>query len=147
MTNKPHIMKEIPDKWIRGFSVFFASIALCAFVFIPTQDQVKPWDIPAEYKSMKNPYAGDESLAKVGKALYGKHCKSCHGAEGLGDGTKAGELETYPGDLTSDEYKEQAAGVKYFKSFIGRDEMPNYEKKILDEEDRWAVINYVDSLE
>lgn len=140
-------MKEIPAKLIQRLSVFFASIALFAFVIIPTQDQVKPWNIPSEYKSMKNPYAGDESLAKVGKALYGKHCKSCHGAEGLGDGSKAGELETYPGDFTSIEFEKQAAGVKYFKSFIGRDEMPNYEKKILDEEDRWAVIIYIDSLE
>ena len=48
---------------------------------------------------------------------------------------------------TSDEYKEQSDGLKYFKSFIGRDEMPNYEKKILDDEDRWAVIIYIETLE
>jgi mono/diheme cytochrome c family protein len=37
---------------------------------------------------MKNPHAGDQSLEKVGKMLYAKHCKSCHGNVGLGDGLK-----------------------------------------------------------
>lgn len=140
-------MKIIGTKLFLGVCVFFAGIVLSAFIVIPAQDEGEPWDIPDEYKTIENPYADDASLNKIGKNLYAKHCKSCHGADGLGDGPKADELETYPGDLTSDEYKEQAEGVKYFKSFIGRDEMPNYEKKILDDEDRWAVIMYVDLLE
>jgi hypothetical protein len=31
-------------------------------------------------------------------------------------------------------------------SFIGRDEMPNFEKKIPDVADRWAVIGFIRTL-
>ncbi|OYT17049.1 MAG: cytochrome C [Bacteroidetes bacterium 4572_77] len=117
--------------------------------FVAPQDQKigGTWDIPAKYLKMENSYADDASLLKVGKMLYSKHCKSCHGSEGLGDGNKADQLETNPGDFTSDEFKEQSDGKLYFKSFIGRDEMPNFEKKIPDEEDQWAVIMYIRTME
>jgi len=29
---------------------------------------------------------------------------------------------------------------------FGREEMPNFEKKILDESERWSVVNYLGSL-
>ena len=140
-------MKVIGTKLFLAVGVFLTSIVLWGFSVEQDKDKGEPWDIPDEYISMENPYAEDASLEKIGKALYAKHCKSCHGADGLGDGPKAGELETYPGDLTSDEFKEQAPGIKYYKSFIGRSEMPNYEKKIRDDEDRWAVINYINLLD
>ena len=129
------------------FAVVVLGAAFLAFVSPQDQKVGGPWDIPAKYKEMKNPYAGDKSLTKVGKGLYIKHCKSCHGAEGLGDGTKAAALKTYPGDFTDPDFKEQPAGELYFKSIIGRDEMPNFEKKIPDDEDQWAVIMYMLTLE
>ena len=48
------------------------------------------------------PYTDDASLEKIGKMLYAKHCKSCHGDDGLGDSFKSPELETYSGDFTSE---------------------------------------------
>jgi mono/diheme cytochrome c family protein len=116
--------------------------------FVIPQDQKKggPWEVPAEYKNMENPYADDASLVKIGKMLYNKHCKSCHGSLGLGDGPKAKQLETFCGDFSTDAFQSQTDGELYYKSFIGRDEMPNFEKKITDEEDRWAVINFIRTL-
>lgn len=117
---------------------------LSAFALVP-QDK-KPWEIPSKYKSMKNPYTDDlEDLVDYGADLYSKHCASCHGDDGIGDGSKADELKTYPGDFTSDEFKAYSDGEMYYMSIIGRDEMPNYEKKITDEEGRWAVIEYIKS--
>jgi mono/diheme cytochrome c family protein len=109
------------------------------------QDQKKggPWDIPEKYLEMTNPYADDASLVKIGKMLYSKHCKSCHGNKGLGDGPKAKNLETFPGDFSTEEFHNLSDGELYYMSIIGRDEMPNYEDKIPDEEDRWSVINYM----
>ena len=75
-----------------------------------------------------------------------KHCKSCHGSKGLGDGSKAAQLETLAGDFSLDSFKENSDGALFYMSFIGRDEMPNFEKKISDDEDRWAIINYVRTL-
>ncbi len=127
--------------------ILIFSIAFMAFIIPQDQETGGPWDIPTKYLKMDNPYSDDASLLKVGKMLYSKHCKSCHGSEGLGDGKKADQLETNPGDFTSDEFKEQIDGKLYYKSFIGRDEMPNFEKKIPDNEDQWAVIMYMKELE
>jgi mono/diheme cytochrome c family protein len=106
-----------------------------------------PWTIPAKYKSMKSTIkAGDASINSTGKELYNKHCKSCHGAKGLGDGPKAANLKTGTGDFSSKKFQDQADGDIYYQSFVGRDEMPNFEKKILDESDRWAVVYFMRTL-
>lgn len=103
-----------------------------------------PWDIPTKYLKMENPTdPSDSEGITIGRQLYSKHCKSCHGKEGKGDGTKAAELKTSCGDFTTDAFKASKDGELYFKSIIGRDEMPNFEKKIPSEEDRWLVINYM----
>ncbi len=117
-------------------------IGLLAF----TSPSADDWDVPANYKSMTNKYADDGDSDGIGEDLYKQHCRSCHGKEGYGDGTKAAELETEMRDLTSAEVQSQSDGVLYYKSIIGRDEMPNFEKKIKGEEDRWMVINYLRSL-
>lgn len=119
--------------------------SLVLFSFVNNTQENDPWDIPAKYKKMKNPTTPDDETNKIGKSLYKKHCASCHGKNGEGDGKKADELDTPMPDLTTKKYKEQLPGVKYYQSFIGRDEMPNYEKKIPDEEDRWFLINYIDT--
>jgi mono/diheme cytochrome c family protein len=112
--------------------------------FLIPQDQKKggPWDIPPKYQTIENPHA-DEDPGSVAKMLWSKHCKSCHGSKGLGDGPKAKQLETFPGDFSTETFKNQSDGVIYYKSYIGRDEMPNYEKKITEEEDRWLLVNYM----
>jgi len=63
------------------------------------QGKNKPWVVPEKSKTLKNPVKSDEASLTVGKALYTKHCKSCHGAKGLGDGPKSKELETPTGDF------------------------------------------------
>ena len=95
---------------------------------------------------MKNTFKDDASLMKVGKMLYTKHCKSCHGGKGEGNGPKAKSMKTAIRSLKMAEVQAQSDGVLYYQSFIGRDEMPNYEKKITDDEDRWAIINYLRTL-
>lgn len=120
-----------------------AIIFLMAFTFPQDQKEGKPWDIPEKYKKMENPHKGDKRSVRIGKMLYSKNCKSCHGSEGAGDGPRARQLEPHPNDFRTEEFQEQKAGVLYYKSFIGRGEMPNFEKEIPVEEDRWAIINYM----
>ena len=118
------------------------SIGLVAFT---SPQNVDDWDVPAKYKSMENKYAGEDEDG-IGEDLYKQHCRSCHGKEGYGDGSKAKELETEMRDLTSEEVQSQNDGELFYKSIIGRDEMPSFEKKIRSEEDRWMVINYLRSI-
>lgn len=123
---------------------FFTAVLFITANIAMAQKAGGPWTIPAKYKTMKSTVkAGDASINTVGKDLYNKHCKSCHGAKGLGDGPKSASLKTLVPSFAEKKFKAQADGDVYFQSMVGRDEMPNFEKKITDEADRWAVIAYV----
>lgn len=130
-------------------TIKLAAIFCIAIVFVTAnmamaQKDGGPWTVQAKYKSMKTTVkAGDASINSVGKTEFNKHCKSCHGSKGLGDGPKAANLKTSTGDFSSAKFQAYSDGELYYMSFIGRDEMPNFEKKILDEADRWAVIGYI----
>lgn len=129
---------------MKTFKIFIlVAIALLAFSFTIQQKKAGPWEIPAKYKKMENPLANDKASINKGKMVYMKHCRSCHGNTGLGDGPKAARLKTFPGDFTSAEFQAQSDGELFYKSIIGRDEMPNYEKKIPSKKDQWSVINYM----
>jgi len=103
----------------------------------------EPWEAPAKYQKMKNPYLNISDDENIGRILYSKHCKSCHGKKGLGDGTKAEELDTEMPDFTNEAFKKQSDGSLYYKTYIGRDDMPGFSKKITDKEKQWLVINYI----
>jgi mono/diheme cytochrome c family protein len=124
-----------------------ATLFLVALFFIASgntslQDD---WVVPDKFKNMENPYAQVEDEDDIGKDLYSVHCRSCHGKTGLGDGSKAFELESDVRDFTAKSFKSQSDGAIYFKIIMGRDEMPSFDKKIKDEEDRWMLVNYVKS--
>ena len=120
----------------------FAFLLLASFSYI----QDKPWKVPEEAAKKASPVKYDDEAAAIAKSLYAKHCKSCHGKEGLGDGTKAAELETFPGDFTTKEFKAQSDGALFYKMTEGRDEMPGFVKKIPNEEDRWMLVGYMKTL-
>jgi len=121
-------------------------IGLLSMIFLSfsgiLQDE---WQVPEKYENMKNPTDPSEDL-DIGKELYMQHCRSCHGKEGYGDGNKADEVEGDLGDFSSEEFQAQSDGALFYKSYIGRKDMPNFEKKIPDEEDVWLVVNYMRTL-
>jgi len=104
--------------------------------------QTKPWDVPANFKTMKNPVAKGDASNKAGLAIFIKNCASCHGKAGLGDGVKARALKTFPGDFSKAEYQGQTDGDQFYKTKNGRAEMPKYEGKLTDD-DIWNVVNYM----
>jgi len=104
--------------------------------------QPKPWVVPANFKSMKNPVAKGDASTKAGLTIYTKNCSSCHGKAGLGDGVKARALKEFPGDFSKAEYQGQADGDHFYKTKFGRGEMPKYEGKLSDD-DIWNTVNYM----
>jgi mono/diheme cytochrome c family protein len=74
--------------------------------------------------------------------LYTKNCASCHGKAGLGDGVKARALKTFPGDFSKTDFQGQTDGDHFYKSKMGRGEMPKYEGKLADN-DIWNLVNYM----
>jgi mono/diheme cytochrome c family protein len=125
--------------------ILFVSLIISSFFLMAmsytTSDE---WVVPEKYKNLKNPYADSDD--DYGSDLYELHCASCHGDEGYGDGKKAETLETSMRELGSEEVQAQKDGELYYKSIIGRNEMPNFEKKIKDDEERWLLINYLRTL-
>ncbi|MGA2406270.1 MAG: cytochrome c [Bacteroidales bacterium] len=107
--------------------------------------QPKPWVVPANSSSMKNPIAQSAASTKTGMDLYTKNCASCHGKAGLGDGVKARALKTFPGDFSKAEFQNLADGDLFYKTKTGRSEMPKYEGKLSDN-DIWNVVNYLRTL-
>lgn len=135
--------------YLKKTKILMGTVALLflGFTLLSTTDVFQePWTVPAKYKSMKNTQKGKADGDNIGKTLYGTHCKSCHGTKGLGDGKKSTELESVMRSFTSADVQKQTDGEIYYKSFIGRNEMPNYEKKIKSETDRWLIVNYIRTL-
>ena len=108
------------------------------------QAKAKPWPVPDKNKTMKAAVnLKDAAVIASGKELWAKNCKSCHGAKGLGDGPKGASLKTHPGDFSSAAFQAGTDGELFFRTNTGRDEMPGYEKKIPDANDRWALVAYM----
>ncbi|HEX5170331.1 MAG TPA: cytochrome c [Cyclobacteriaceae bacterium] len=125
----------------------FAILTAILFLSYTTVSQDrKPWVVPDNAKKMKNPVKVDDEAISIGKSLYAKHCKSCHGKNGEGDGTKAAELKTPPGDFTTKEFHDQTDGELFYKTTEGRDDMPEFKKKIASDEDRWILVHYIRTL-
>ena len=106
----------------------------------------KPWVVPDNAKNMKNPVASNAESIADGKTLYSTHCKSCHGAKGLGDGNKAAQLKTEPGDFSKTDFQAQTDGALFYKTSEGRDDMPSFKKKVPDAEERWSIVNFLRTL-
>ena len=121
-------------------------LLISTFLYSFTFYQSKPWVVPEKYEKMTNPVKADAESLKAGKALWTKHCQSCHGKTGLGDGTKAAQLDTEVGDLTTADAQKQSDGSLFYKSQEGRDEMPSFKKKIADEEEIWQLVTFIRSL-
>ncbi len=126
------------------FYIFgLALLTAVVTIFVAASDQNTPWPVPDKYKTMKNPVTFDKAAAAT---LYSTHCKSCHGKEGLGDGTKAAQLDTSCGDFSTADFQKQTDGALFYKVSEGRDEMPSFSKKIPDQDDLWQLVHYMRTL-
>jgi mono/diheme cytochrome c family protein len=126
---------------MRTFKLFFIC-SVMLFVSVSLVAQPKPWVVPANIKSMKNPVAKGDASNKAGMALYTKNCASCHGKTGFGDGVKGRAIKTFPGDFSKAEYQDQSDGDHFFKTKTGKGDMPRYEGKLSDD-DIWNIVNYM----
>ena len=116
------------------------SILLSGYGLVSPND---PWPVPEKYQKMPNPVKADASSIATGKSLWNKHCVSCHGKTGKGDGTKAATLKTHPGDFSTAEFKSESDGAVFYKTSEGRKDMPSFKKKIPDADDIWSIVNYM----
>jgi cytochrome c5 len=117
-----------------------AALLACSIAYSQTP---ATWVIPAKYKTMKNPTTSSPDNISTGKELYSKHCKSCHGTHGLGDGPKAATLDVGCGDFSTARFQAQSDGELFYKVSEGLEKMPSFKKLIPSENDRWSLVDYM----
>jgi mono/diheme cytochrome c family protein len=125
-----------------SLSLLSLLVAFLLVSFAMQQNQPKPWPVSDESKNKVNPVKATSESISDGKALYIKHCQACHGKTGLGDGPKTKLIDTYSGDMTSSAYQSQTDGEHFYKTLVGRGDMPAYKSK-LTEDDIWNIVNYM----
>lgn len=106
----------------------------------------KDWNAPASEVAKKNPVPADAKSIAEGKRLYEMNCASCHGKTGKGDGEAAKAFTVSPGDLTNaDKIGRESDGALFWKITVGHPPMPPF-VKMLSEQQRWQVVNYMRTL-
>jgi mono/diheme cytochrome c family protein len=106
-------------------------------------------DAAAAAKNLKNPLGGDmgPEVLKVGRVKFETYCAVCHGYEGKGDGPVAPKMVLAPPPVISDKIIGFNDAAIYHIITDGQGVMASYSYQIVDERDRWAIVNYVRSLQ
>lgn len=130
---------------LKMIALFFP-MAMLTLLFTAFVQPAKPWIVPDKYVKVVNPQKSDQKSYKEGKELYAKHCQSCHGKTGLGDGSKAAQLKSEPGNFSLASFQKQTDGALFYKITEGRDDMPSFKKKLDDADEMWELINYIRTL-
>jgi len=141
-------MTANPSLSLRLRKLLFAVllVVICFLVVRWLIEQNKPWVVPEEYKSLKNPLFPTDSNLSSARQIYGDECAQCHGERGQGDGPEARSHYPLPADLTD---AKRMATVKdgeiFYQITAGRRPMPSYKNR-LTQDQRWQLVLFVRSL-
>jgi mono/diheme cytochrome c family protein len=123
--------------------LFIAALLCLNFPVSAQNEKVKDWNVPAEYKAMKNPVKNNDKNIAYGQEQYIKYCAACHGKTGKGDGEKAKTFVNISvANLALDKFASQSDGEHFYKIKIGRDNLHSFKGKV-DDETIWSIIHYV----
>lgn len=121
----------------------FALVAASGTIVLLSIGRSNP---PDSVNQMKNPQAATTESILDGLYVYVKHCQSCHGIKGDGNGERAGSLSLAPADLTPDgPVPRESDGMIFWKISEGHRPMPAYKNR-LTEPERWDLVNYLRTL-
>ena len=85
---------------------------------------------------------------EAGKAVFAKYCRSCHGAEGKGDGAGAPK-DVHPANLTDAKWEHGSTDGEIFTTIKTgvppKFDMDSWDGRIKDP-DIWNVVNYIRTL-
>lgn len=118
---------------------------------VPQNFEVYPYpdDPEAAGNNLKNPLAGDlspENL-ELGQKNFAIYCAVCHGDKGAGDGTVAEKMAVRPPSLLTDKVRNYPDGRIYHIITRGQGVMGSYASQVTEPKRRWAIVNYIRSLQ
>lgn len=100
-------------------------------------------------KGLKNPHQQNfsKTTLELGKKKYDIYCSVCHGSLGMGDGPVAGKMILKPPMLVSQKVKDFSDGRIFHIITDGQGVMGSYLTQIQEEDSRWAIVNYIRTLQ
>ena len=116
-----------------------------------------PYEIPEAARERRNPVLRSDLALRNAHTLWQKHCETCHGATGHGDGPNARLHEQRKGhaprNLTNPKVQDNLTDGEIFwrisKGIIEEGNniiMPRYEDKVPSETERWQLVLFVREL-
>jgi hypothetical protein len=130
---------------LRKFLFAALLLLICVLIVHWLNEQNKPWIVPEEYKSLRNPLFPSESILSSAGQIYADECAQCHGEQGKGDGPEARTHTPLPADLT--DAKRMATvtdGEIFYQITEGRRPMPSFKRR-LTQDQRWQLVLLVRS--
>jgi mono/diheme cytochrome c family protein len=125
---------------------------LAAFVLAGSDAPGERWTAPESARARVNPVEPSAEALRRGHALYQKHCASCHGDKGEGDGPAERFSDDPATDLTLRAVQDRLTdGEIFWKVTNGRQQggdviMPGIAHRVRSEEDRWKLVRFVRTL-
>ena len=128
---------------IAGFVMLHAGLAAET---IPSQGAVlSQYAAAVPPMDVENPMPPTEESLSRGRVIYQQHCQVCHGDQGRGDGPAVASLRPPPADLAYHVYQHpDGQFFAWFTRGIPGTAMPSF-AATLSEEDRWHVLNYINT--
>ena len=128
---------------IAGFVLLHAGLAPDT---IPSQGAVlSQYAAAVPPMDVENPISPTEESLSRGRVIYQQHCQVCHGDQGRGDGPAVASLRPPPADLAYHVYQHpDGQFFAWFTRGIPGTAMPSF-AATLSEEDRWHVLNYINT--
>ena len=128
---------------IAGFVMLHAGLAAET---IPSQGAVlSQYAAAVPPMDVENPISPTEESLSRGRVIYQQHCQVCHGDQGRGDGPAVASLRPPPADLAYHVYQHpDGQFFAWFTRGIPGTAMPSF-AATLSEEDRWHVLNYINT--
>lgn len=137
---------------IRGALVALALAVLSAAREEPSASPRPKWTAPEADRARTDPVESTPTALLQGRALFQKHCASCHGDKGKGDGPAEAYNVERAADLTDRALQDRLTdGEILWKITTGLGSgsdviMPAIAQRVPLEEDRWKVVKFVRTL-
>lgn len=150
-------------RWRRGqdwrrFSVSAATlgalVAVCLLLAYTGAPNIPTPPVPLTARFAQNPTPDTPETVARGRQLFGQNCALCHGPQGKGDGALAPTLFPRPVNLQLHVPQHAPGELLYWiSSGIPGTSMPAWAdvdpatgKPRLSDDDRWAIIRYLQAL-
>jgi mono/diheme cytochrome c family protein len=127
--------------WVLYWGLVFSLVVTPILAFA---HEMTGWRAPEEAKKVKNPVKPTKASIEKGKEIYEKKCALCHGAKGDGKGPAGTGLSPKPTNFKDSHGEKMTDGEHFWKITTARGPMPPFEKDLTAEE-RWHVINYINT--